>query len=723
MVLPAEKEHCLRITEQVHHFLLQKSLCDLTVIIQQKEFRLHRVIFSAVCPLLYNLISRATQGTPLSYLTLKLHGLSPSSFQLLIDYIYTGKSPDEADTKLRDEFVKVCCAFKIPFPGVKSGQTVWLTPKDDVQMALLPKNEHGIIEVILQQQVITDSPSYDEMPSLGDFSIGREVLDTPHIKLSKPKIRKTQLKNQDHAVRDLIKILKQQEANEAARSPLIDYHSEEDSVSAHEDPVPSAEASAVQSPEPDHSYADVTLEETVTSKTTASDDNKFAQVYKVHLEGMDDSKGASEDQPLPEADNAESQTSNPDPETSEIKQFQCRKCQAVLREISPPTASSLVPNRKEVRYHCKPCGKWYITLRGKGAVSPNILKPKNVVQNFLASVNGKTVPVVVTIPPKKRANSPSKIEEEPQSETQVDEPKVKQPKKSPAPLKHQCEQCSSAFTRKDVLLQHIKVKHAEDKIESEADANSTNFKLKEGRPQKERPYQCDVCKRRFTRKHSMEEHKRQLHGKVKQIVLCQVCNTKYTSVKSFNMHCNLRHPEGEVPKIRPPARPRPIRKLKTRGKATAPTPSSPPPAPKSPPILNLENENLISSPRAKKVKVSSRYRAKRKKRDLADGMPHEQQSPYYECPVCLMSYKKQNTFLRHVSKCKTQAKFMCNRCPQGFKSKKRWEEHLWAEHDFDEELLTKTTKRKNQQNFTHWFNQTVEQVVNEQSFESTGIGF
>lgn len=712
MVVPPEKEHCLRIVEQVHHFFTQQSLCDLTIHVQDEEFHLHRLIFAAVCPLLYNLVTKSADGSQSGHLTLKLHGLSSSAFRLLLDFIYTGRAPEESQTNLRNDFVKACCAFKIPFPRVKFGEVIWLSPKDDVQMALLPKNEMGVIEVVLQQ--FSGSPQkYDEASSssLGDFTIGPEILNTSEIRSFQTKLKKEMSqepsqsqkpKSQDDQESKALNDEKEMDFEEVS----VDSSTAEDHSYSFSTQIAGTQEIPLPEPSDVEFSANVALEEKQQPENIANNEGKFSKDYKVHLD-LDIAARTTVD---------DSKTSEPQNSDSEKKVFRCRKCQSPLPEVSIP-ASALLTNHKEVRYHCKPCGKWYITLR-KGAITPETAKSKNVVRHFLASVNGKPIPTAA----KKQVEVVSKDGPD-VTKPEASELRVTQQRKSivnPAPLKYKCDQCSCAFTRRDVLRQHIKDKHADGANEtSEAVSTVTvDPTINPNKPKKERPYECDICFSRFTRKHSMEEHKRQLHGKVKQIVFCEMCNKKYTSVKSFNMHCHTRHPNGEVPRIRPPARirtpkkPKEPKKEKKNSNKPVKDPSS------------VQNKKSPKSPLPAKEKKDaikkSRYENRKKK--ISDGMPHEQLSPFYECPICLARYKKQIAFFAHVTKCKNSIKFKCDQCPQGFKTKRKRAEHMWSVHHFDEALIAKSTNTeyiKHPENNSQWYNETVQQVQ-ELQYESGG---
>uniref|UniRef100_U5ETL7 Putative nucleic acid binding protein n=1 Tax=Corethrella appendiculata TaxID=1370023 RepID=U5ETL7_9DIPT len=84
-----------------------------------------------------------------------------------------------------------------------------------------------------------------------------------------------------------------------------------------------------------------------------------------------------------------------------------------------------------------------------------------------------------------------------------------------------CCSCSNPFDKKESLIQHALVEHSHNKILTEACKIS-------------KPFECDICFRRYQSKHSLEKHRRRLYRK--EYFMCSQCGLNFNCSTSLNDH-------------------------------------------------------------------------------------------------------------------------------------------------------------------------------------------
>jgi uncharacterized Zn-finger protein len=108
---------------------------------------------------------------------------------------------------------------------------------------------------------------------------------------------------------------------------------------------------------------------------------------------------------------------------------------------------------------------------------------------------------------------------------------------------YQCEVCNRRFTQKHNLIVHMK-KHTEENP-YQCHICNHNFTQKIHLTEHirthtgEKPYHCELCNRRFTQKTHLTEHKR-THTKEKPYH-CELCNRSYTQKHNLTAHIKTQH--------------------------------------------------------------------------------------------------------------------------------------------------------------------------------------
>ena len=250
------------------------------------------------------------------------------------------------------------------------------------------------------------------------------------------------------------------------------------------------------------------------------------------------------------------------------------------------------------------------------------------------------------------ANEQSKDDQEPKKY------KIKDPKMSKN-RKYHCEHCDKTFTSKSYKNAHVKTKHQSQRlpcefcgkqvIESRFQNHLINCKIIHYKKYSGRPFQCNKCKKSFSRKSHLSEHQN-VHVKVKENKLdgkspydCEICSKTLTNYSELISHLKNVH---RSPRI----------SCEFCGKQV---------------ITKMLKKHLIKCEIVHNEKFS--------------GHP-------FQCQKCKRSFAKNKNMIRHQKLVHLQSCFSCEFCKQIFAKKSAKKAHVKSRHKTESESINSIEK-------------------------------
>ncbi|CAG2240838.1 Zinc finger and BTB domain-containing protein 49 [Mytilus edulis] len=120
---------------------------------------------------------------------------------------------------------------------------------------------------------------------------------------------------------------------------------------------------------------------------------------------------------------------------------------------------------------------------------------------------------------------------------------------------HKCELCSRSFCTKQHLYNHKRQKHIFKKCETCEKVVLKNYyhmhiKLHQHDQDGNviRKFECDICKKKLSSKHTLQQHLKRVHSSVeeRELFTCETCKKSWLEKKTLDRHMKVKHGNGAV---------------------------------------------------------------------------------------------------------------------------------------------------------------------------------